>query len=187
MNAPTLLRGVGVALVLSLVGAAVFALVQHLAGPATAVRLVITLTAGGYLFWLVPTSGVRIGRVTTSAAWISVSLALWFLAPSLTLYLLGHVVALWLVRSLYFHSGVLPALADLGLAGLAVGAALWAAGQSGSVFLATWSFYLAQAFFVLIPQTSSPSESPATAESESNFNRSQRMAEAALRRISTNH
>ncbi len=57
----------------------------------------------------------------------------------------------WLVRSLYFYSGVLPALMDLGLSALSITAAVWAISQSGSVFLATWCFFLVQALFVAIP------------------------------------
>lgn len=180
MKTPTLLRGVFAAVVLSLTAAAAFSALSHLANPRTALEATIALTAGAYLFWLVSKSETRIGRLTTIVGWSIGAGVLWFGGASLALYLLAHVAMIWLIRALYFHASVLPALIDLGLSALAVGGALWALEQTSSVFLAVWSFYLVQSFFVVIPQTlvTAPSVPDPT------FQRAQRMAEAALRRIS---
>ena len=59
--------------------------------------------------------------------------------------------AVWLVRSLYYYSGLLPALADLGVTALGAAFAVWAAQRSDSAWLALWCFFLVQAFHVLIP------------------------------------
>ena len=77
--------------------------------------------------------------------------ALLIAALPLAAYVLVHVGLVWLVRSLYYYSGVLPALADLGLSVLGAAFAVWAAQRSGTAWLAFWCFFLAQAFFVLIP------------------------------------
>jgi len=63
----------------------------------------------------------------------------------LVAYVLVHVGLAWLVRSLYYYSGVLPALADLGVSVLGTVFAVWAANRSGSAWLAFWSFFLVQA------------------------------------------
>jgi hypothetical protein len=93
----------------------------------------------------------------------------------------------WLVRSLYFYSGVMPALMDLGLNALSISAAVWAISRSGSVFLATWCFFLVQALFVAIPPTMQAKKKPErnTAANRENFNRARRQADAALRQLFT--
>ena len=187
---PTLLRGVFVALVLSLLAGATFAGLSHLVAPATALRLVVALLGGSYVCWLVSRSGVRIGRVTSVVGWSAAAIALQFSPIALPLYLLVHVALIWLIRSLYFHKSVLPALLDLALSSLGIAAAVWAAEQSNSVFLASWCFFLVQSFFVVIPRTlRDRSKELAQPPDDINqpFQRAQRTAEAALRRISTNH
>ena len=183
---PTLIRGVFVALVLSLVGGATFAGLSHLTDPASALRLVIALLAGSYVFWLISQSNARIGRLTTIVGWTAAAAVLGFSSVALPLYLLVHVALIWLIRSLYFHSGVLPALLDLVLSALGLAAAVWAAEQSNSVFLAAWCFFLAQSFFVVIPRTLKDRSTEPPDEVDQPFQRAQRTAEAALRRISTN-
>ena len=111
----------------------------------------------------------------------------WWVAPPLPLYLMVHVGTIWLVRSLYFYSGVMPALMDLGLGALSVSAAVWAITRSGSVFLATWCFFLVQALFVAIPpavQRTAKPEQNTPADSE-NFERARRQADAALAQLFT--
>ncbi len=111
----------------------------------------------------------------------------WCVAPPLPLYLMIHVCAVWLVRSLYFYSGVMPALMDLGLNALSFSAAVWALTRSGSVFLATWCFFLVQALFVVIPPTIKGKTQPErnSALDSENFERARRQADAALRQLFT--
>jgi hypothetical protein len=181
-----LLRGVFLALVLSLVGGATFAGLSHLMYPAIALRLVIALLAGSYVFWLISRSDARIGRLTSIVGWTAAAAALGFSSVALPLYLLVHVALIWLIRSLYFHSSVLPALLDLVLSAFSIAAAVWAAEQSNSVFLAAWCFFLAQSFFVVIPRTLKDRSTEPPDEVDQPFQRAQRTAEAALRRISAN-
>jgi hypothetical protein len=80
---------------------------------------------------------------------------------------------------------VLPALADLGLSVLGTAFAVWAAQRSGTAWLAFWCFFLAQAFFVLIPSSLSARAGKPAREADQAFNRAHRAAEAAVRRLST--
>ena len=102
----------------------------------------------------------------------------------LAAYVLVHVGLIWLVRSLYYYSGVLPALADFGLGVLGVVFAVWAAQRTGSAWLAFWCFFLAQSFHVLIPQSLSTRATPGR-DADDTFNRAHRTAEEAIRRLST--
>ena len=138
-----------------------------------------------YLLYLFSRSPERIGRVTTISLWSALAVVTWWLAPPLPLYLLIHVGAVWLVRSLYFYAGFVPALMDLGISALSVSATVWAITRSGSVFLATWCFFLVQALFVTIPPAvtkKSRSDKSVAVDNES-FEVAKRQADAALRHL----
>ena len=81
----------------------------------------------------------------------------------------------------------MPALIDLGLNALSISVAVWAITRSGSVFLATWCFFLLQALFVAIPPTMEGKTKPErnTAADRGNFETARRQADAALRRLIT--
>jgi hypothetical protein len=95
-----------------------------------------------------------------------------------------HVGIVWIVRSLYHYSGLLPAVLDLGVSLLGVAFASWAAQRSGSAGLAFWCFFLVQAFHVLIPPTLTERGRIENAADDA-FGRAQRAAESALRRLSS--
>ncbi|MGH8167455.1 MAG: hypothetical protein ACREQ1_09455, partial [Woeseiaceae bacterium] len=151
-----------------------------------ALRLVIPAMGLAYLICLLRLSDGSTGRITTLTAWCAISVAMWFLAPPFPVYVLMHSGMLWLVRSLYFHSGVLPALLDLGLSALSVSAATWAVSRSGSVFLASWCFFLVQALFVFIPRrVPAPGPGDGLANDDDAFERARRRADAALKQLVT--
>jgi small-conductance mechanosensitive channel len=185
MTRPGFLHGVIAAAVLGLFASAVVATLTPFVGLGAVARLVIPLLGLAYLLYLLSRSAEKLGRVTTLAFWSAMTAVTWWAAPALPLYLLIHVGAVWLVRSLYFHSGVLPALMDLGLSALSVSAAVWAISRTGSVFLATWCFFLVQALFVTIPptvqrKTAMEQDHPSLS---GNFERAQRQADAALHQL----
>jgi len=187
MKRPSFIHGVIVAAVLGFFASAVVATLTPFVGLGSVIRLVIPGLGLAYLLFLFSRSEERVGRVTTISLWSALAAVSWWIAPPLPLYLLIHVAAVWLVRSLYFYSGVLPALMDLGLGALSISASVWAITRSGSVFLATWCFFLVQALFVTIPPAvkhktdSQRSKSP----DNDNFERARRQADAALRTLFT--
>ena len=187
MKRPTFLHGVIVAAVLGFFASAVVATLTPFVGLGAVVRLVIPALALAYLLYLFSRSTERLGRVTALSAWTVLAVLTWWVAPPLPLYLLTHVAAIWLLRSLYFYSGLVPALMDLGISALSVSATIWAITRSGSFFLATWCFFLVQALFVAIPpalakkrtqQRSTPAESK-------QFETARRQADQALRQLFT--
>lgn len=187
MKRPTFLNGVVVAAVLGFFASAIVATLTPFVGLGAVVRLVIPLLGLAYLLYLLNRTAERVGRVTTLTLWTAMAAITWWVAPALPLYLMVHVGTIWLVRSLYFYSGVMPALMDLGLGALSISAAVWAITRSGSVFLATWCFFLVQALFVAIPpavQRTAKSEQNTPADSE-NFECARRQADAALAQLFT--
>ena len=187
MKRPSFFHGVIVAAVLGFFASAVVATLTPFVGFGAVLRMVIPALGLAYLLFLFSRSRERVGRVTTLSLWSALAAVTWWVAPPLPLYLLIHVGAVWLVRSLYFYSGVLPALMDLGLSTLSISATVWAITRSGSVFLATWCFFLVQALFVAIPPTVTGKQKAQrnTAVESETFEHARRHADQALRQLFT--
>jgi hypothetical protein len=182
---PSFGHSLAAALVLSMGGAALLAVLAPLFGYGATLRLVIALLGLAYVLYLVGKSGERVGRITTVACWVAAALGAWLAGLPFAAYALVHVGLVWLVRSLYYYSGLLPALADLGVSLLGAAFAAWAAQRSGSAWLAFWCFFLAQAFFVLIPRSLAQRANEIASEADQAFGRAHRAAEAAVRRLSS--
>jgi len=189
MKRPSFYQGVAFALAASLGGAALHGALPVLLPGAGGLRPIIAGVGLAYLFYLLSRSPDRVGRISTLLAWTLGATALWLTAPPLGLYVLAHLLMLWLARSLYFHSGVLSSLVDLGLNALALCAALWALVGTGSLFLGLWCFFLVQALFVAIPERLGRRlvSARCTAVPDDPFEHAYRAAETALRRLSSTH
>ena len=189
MKQPTFLEGVSVAIAASLAGSMLYTALNTVFPGIPVLRLLIAGMGLAYVVYLLSRSPERIGRVTATAAWVVVAAVLWFTATPLLLYVFGHLCAIWLIRSLYFYSSALSALTDLGLNGLSLAAAIWALTRTGSVFLGIWCFFLVQALFVIIPKriNRKPGAVQASHEHEDRFQHAHRVAEAAVRKLSSKH
>lgn len=187
MKRPGFFQGVIVAAVLGFFASTIVATLTPFLGLGAVLRLLLPLLGLAYLFYLLNRSAEKLGRVTTLSLWTVMAIAAWWLAPPLPLYLLIHVGSVWLVRSMYYYTGVLPALMDLGLSALSISAATWAISRSGSVFLATWCFFLVQALFVSIPADlpRNVKARPGPSAGNGNFERAKRQADAALHQLFT--
>jgi hypothetical protein len=185
----TFLGGVAAAFILAAAGGALFAALTTVLTSGVAIRATSTLLAGAYLLYLLSRSEERTGRIVTILVWLSGAVATGVFAASLPLFFVCHVVMIWLVRTLYFHGSFTTALLDLGVAGLALAAAIWAARTSGSLFLAIWCFFLVQALFVVIPEGTNARAQSGGGFDDQPFKRAHRSAGAALRRLanSINH
>lgn len=185
MRKPTFIEGVGVAMVASLAGSALYAALTTVFTSGGVLRLVIAGLGLGYVIYLLARTSERVGRVTTLAGWSVAAVAVWVLAPPLMLYLLIHLGLIWLIRSLYFYSSLLSALADLGLGGLALAGAVWSLVHTGSLLLALWCFFLVQALFVAIPPSLDRRPTSGAPATDDRFQQAHRAAEAAVRRLSS--
>ncbi len=189
MKHPTFFQGVAVALAASLIGSILFTALTPMFAGAVVLRLLIAGISFGYIVYLLGHSLVQVGRVTVVAFWVLLAGIIGLLDLSLPLYLLMHVVAIWLIRSLYYYSSLLCALADLGLNVLSLSAAVWAFIHTGSLFLGIWCFFLVQALFVAIPAhiNGTPGGSDPRRRNEDSFKRAHRTAQAAVRKLSSIH
>ena len=189
MKQPTFLEGVSVAIATSLAGGVLYAALNVVFPGVPVLRLLIAGISLAYVVYLLSRSPERVGRITAVAAWLLIAGVLWFTKPPLLFYVCVHLGAIWLIRSLYFYSSALSALADLGLNGLSLSAAIWAVTRTGSVFLGLWCFLLVQALFVIIPKSVNRKSgtAPAGHEREDRFQHAYHVAEAAARKLSSNH
>jgi hypothetical protein len=171
----------------SVAAAALVAALAPVVGQAAAIRALIPVLGLVYVIHVLATSRERTGRIVVAVAWISAALATWLLVPGVAGTLRAPDGLAWLVRSLYRYSSLFSALTDLGLAAVATAIGVWVHGFSGSLFLAGWCFFLAQALHVAIPQALGrprPATAAAGDRAGDAFASAYRQAQAALRRSS---
>lgn len=180
-QSPSLGTGLVAALILSTCGAALLAALVPWLGLGLALRAVIALLGLAYVIYAIGRSGERVGRITTLVGWLVIASGAWLAGLPLVAYVLVHLGAVWLVRSLYYYSGLMPALADLGITLLGAAFAVSAAQRADSAWLAFWCFFLVQAFHVAIPASLARGTPEAPDDA---FARAHRAAEAAVRRLS---
>lgn len=183
MKRPTFLQGVVVAALLAGLSSVLVGGLLPFISAGSVFRLVIPVLGFAYVGYLLSRSPHALGRVTTMTTWFVIAGTTWWLAPPVMLYLMIHVGLIWLVRVLYFYSGMIPAFMDLGLSALSVSALIWSVTRSGSVLLATWCFFLVQALFVAIPKTIAREAAVDSTHSNDRFDRAHRQADAALRQL----
>ena len=187
MNMPGFLEGAAVALGASIFGSVTYSALTSFFGSGVVMRLLIVAIGLGYVVYLLSRSRERVGRITTIALWLLVAGITWFTAPPLILYLMVHLGLIWLIRSLYFYSSLFSAIADLGLNGVSLAAAVWALNQTGSLFVSIWCFFLMQALFVAIPANMKhkAGQNQIPEPREDRFQHAYRVAETALRKLSS--
>lgn len=185
MKTVTFWDGVVVALLASVIGGIGFFGLTFLMPEDCSIRLLISGLATAYVHYLLCRSQERTGLITLMLTWFILLATLWLFYPPLTLFFVLHVLAIWLVRSLYSYASLFSSLADLALNAFSIASAAWALHHTGSLFLTFWCFFLLQALFVYIP-TGVKSQNPVlTGNNETDFNRAYQAAETAVRKLST--
>lgn len=182
---PRFLAGAITAGVLALAATVMLTLLSPFLGFGTVLRLAAPVLALAYLLSFLAGVGARTGRVVTLTLWGGLSVAAWWFVDSTTLYLLLHAGMLWLIRSLYAYRALIPALFDLAVTVLSVATFTWALTRTGSIFLATWCFFLVQALWTFIPQSMNTRATPTPADN-AGFERARRRADTALRDLFSN-
>jgi hypothetical protein len=189
MHRPTLLEGVLVALVLSLSLSPLIVLVQLSIGSLLVWKTGVMAMAYTYICYLLARSGRRSGRVTLGLLALTVLLAGLVCNLRFMTMLLLCVTLIWGMRSFAYSRSLVSAVLQGGVCILGCGAALMVYGHSGSLALATWSFFLVQATFVLIPaQFMRRPATPLGATlggAPDGFGRAYHAAEQALERLTT--
>ena len=187
MKTPSLFEGIVVAIVASLGGGRLTAMLPIVTSEYNGIRILLSVLAAGYLFYLMKRSNERTGRVVLIVIWLTVTLASLLLGVSLIWFGLIQIASVWIIRSLYFHASILPALLDLALVAFGLVTAVWAILQTGSVMTAIWCFFLCQSLFVLIPtfRHRRHSQDFSIPVEQDRFQSAHRVALEAVRKLST--
>lgn len=189
MHRPTLLEGVLVALVLSLSLSPLVVLIQFAVGSLLAWKMGVVALTYIYICYLLARCGRRSGRVTLGLLSLMVLLAGLVCNLRFPTIVLLCVTLIGGLRAFAYSRSLVSTVLQGGVCGLGCGAALMVYGHSGSLALATWSFFLVQAAFVLIPaQAPHRPDTPHRATSggaPDGFGRAYYAAEQALERLTT--
>jgi MFS family permease len=185
MGKTSLWHGILAACFLSAVSGPLLLGLQWLGGGSAMFIVVLGLS---YLAYLLAISPSRRGRFVLGLGSAVILLGAWIVSPVSVVVGALVVGLIWLVRSVLFYAGILPALWDGGLCALSAVCALGTAVSTHRLWLAVWVFFLLQALFVCIPQRFArgqrgPGSDRGQAESASQseaFTRAHRAAEEAL-------
>ncbi len=189
MKQASFFEGLAVALIASISGSAAFATLTSVFSAMGVFRLVIAGLSLAYVLYLLARSQERVGRVTVISVWLVVTTMSSALIASPIFYIAIQLCLIWLVRSLYFYSSIVSALADLGMCALSLAIAIWAWTHSQSLFLSLWCFFLVQALFVMIPRQLTTSRQTQAQEdsTKDSFEYAHRAAETAVRKLTSTY
>ena len=98
MKAPGLLEGLVVAIGASIGGGILTALLPVVSSEYTAIRILLSVLAIGYLLYLMKRSNEHTGRVLMLAVWLIATFGSLLLGTSLIHYALIQVAAIWITR-----------------------------------------------------------------------------------------
>lgn len=186
MKRPNFMEGVLVGLIASIAGSALFVTLKWFMSYNNALELIIVGISFAYTVYLLSRSPEKTGRIVVMASWLVSAAIMWVMSLPLMLVAMIHIGMVWLIRSLYFYSSILPALIDLMLSAFSLVIAIWAGLHTSSLFLSVWCFFLTQTLFVFIPHggKKQSTQHPSNEQGDS-FESAHRSAEAALRKLSS--
>jgi len=185
MGKTSLWHGMLAACCLSAVSVPLLLGLQWLGGSRAMFMVVLGLAYVAYLLAISPS---RRGRFVLGLGSAVILLGACLVNP--VSVVIGALVIglIWLVRSVLFYTGILPALWDGGLCTLSAVCAIGTGVSTHRLWLAVWVFFLLQALYVYIPQRfaqgpygagRSPEPSESASQSDA-FARAHRAAEEAL-------
>jgi len=149
MHKTSLWHGVLAACLLSAVSVPLLLGLQWLGGSSAMFIVVLGLA---YLAYLLAISPSRRGRFVLGLASVVILLGACIASPVSVVVGALVIGLIWLVRSVLFYAGILPALWDGMLCTTSAVCALGTVVATHRLWLAVWVFFLLQALFVYIPQ-----------------------------------
>jgi hypothetical protein len=185
----TFIEGAGMALLISIAGSVLFSGLASLFSGGFVFRLLVSVLALSYIVYLLVRGTERTGRISVLLFWSVLMCLNLLLVDSILLYLSLHIIAIWLIRSLYYYNSLFSSLTDLLLTVFSLVAAIVAWNMSHSLLLGLWCFFLLQALFIYIPvdfARRDRNESLNTSTGDT-FEHAHQSAQLALHKISTTH
>lgn len=182
---PSFVEGVGVAVVASILGAVLYSVFVLIFSIGIGARLMVAFVFTAYIVYLLWRSPTKRGRMTALLLWGATLFITWFIYPSFIVYLIVHMGAVWLIRSLAFYKSITPALLDSLLVMLSLAVTVWAYLSSHSVLLSLWSLFLVQALFSFLPMQLGRKDESMVGHHDEQFMQAYQNAETAVRKLSS--
>ena len=173
MKQPTLLKNIGIALLLFAVSAMINLTLLN------GIPLLIALTTLLFLGYLIYNSPRKAGKIILMVSCVFVLAGSFIFIRELSSLLIICVVSIWLVRSFLYYSSIVSALLDAGLCLAGLAFAGWTLFSTGSIAAAIWSFFLVQSLQVLVPHKIGHSQQSGIADND-RFNNAHLTAEYIL-------
>lgn len=181
MKNETLLRGIGLSIILTLAAVPTYSVFIELFDKIFATKLVIVLLAIAYISQLIFGGPKRSGRIVLFTFCVLGFTAALLSKSSVFLLLVVATGLIWSIRSLFRYQSIVCSGIDFALNGLSLGFGLWGFTATGSMIVAIWCFFLAQALSVLIPRRLRPiKNSDRVTSHPDRFSRAQSTAESAI-------
>lgn len=192
MKATGFVANVMVALLLSVLGAALFAVIGTWLAAWLTLMMVFAVLAGGYLAWMLYGHRSRGGISLVLLSWLVTGALLMVLGGGTLLALLTYTGLLWITRSLlrYRKPGSqslgksVLALMDASISLLAVILSIWVAQHTHSFGLACWAYFFTQSLVFFLPG-SVVADTPGLHQTD-RFTQARRNAELALEHLQSN-
>ena len=177
MKVSSLLRHIGIAMMLSSLAAIVETIFTGLLSSKLNISLIVFL----YLTYLIWQSHLAAGRITLLVFNLCVLLIFLFKGIHLVTLLWVYLAIIWLNRSLLYYSSLLSVLADLGLCLFSASIAYWLLSNDYGLVSIMLCLLLLQGLHCLIVDKKIPSKSQTS--SADNFNHALKSAESALQQL----
>ena len=110
-----------------------------------ALKLLISITILAYLIYLLLINNKRKGLFFFPVITVTLGGLLYYTDVPISVYLLAHTLTLWLTRLFSFSYRASQSLLDLIISLASIVAGYWAMLQTGSWFVAFWSYFLVHA------------------------------------------
>lgn len=145
-------RGFGAQLIFAAVAAAITAIAHPLLGMVVGYTNAMFALAGvlglAYSLWMIGSQ--RRGLVSVALFWTALGSTVLVFGMPFSVWAIALTGLVWITRCIYLHRTAIGAALDFALSSVALGAAGWAAIQTGSLGWTIWTFFLVSALSTLI-------------------------------------
>ena len=148
MKSISLFKGVASAFVISLIASLIFFTLAVPLSIETSTKISVAFVANSYIVFLISSSKKRTGRFFSFTLLSLITLISFLINLDIFIFSLLFVVAIWVVRSVYFYTRPLVAVLDFTFTFISLLASIGAIFHTQSTFLSFWSFLLLQAFIL---------------------------------------
>jgi len=182
----SLFEGVIIAALLSATGSLLYLIFTLVFSLHTSAQFSFSIIATLYAGYILARSSKPFGKLSLLTGWAGWVVAIWLINLSLIPFIIAHLLGLWLLRSVTYHSQLLPRVLDLILCAASFIIAFVALTSTNSLAFSLWCLFLTQALFSALPKHWQKKQKEThDNKREARFNQAFNNAESALYKLAT--